>query len=237
MTGNKFNPASFIDHTLLRPDATEAEIKRLCEEAKQYKFFSVCVHPYFLKPAKETLSESSVRLTTVVGFPLGITLSDIKIYEAMKCVSEGADELDIVINIGAAKSGKWDYIKRELSDLIIATKDATHKIIIETACLTDEEKIKASLSAMHAGAEFVKTSTGFAPKGALPGDVSLIKSATEGKIAIKAAGGIKTLNDMLALIEAGASRIGTSSGVSIIKELGYPLDSRIYTILCFVMII
>ncbi|MBI4687391.1 MAG: deoxyribose-phosphate aldolase, partial [Nitrospirae bacterium] len=140
------------------------------------------------------------------------------IYEAMKSVHEGADELDMVINIGAAKSGKWDYIKREISDLITATPHAIHKLIIETAYLTDDEKIKASLAVMDAGAEFVKTSTGFAPGGASASDVLLIKSATKGKIGIKASGGIKTLHDMMVIIEAGATRIGTSSGVSIMKE-------------------
>ena len=215
---NKLNIARLIDHTLLKPDAAEKDIQRLCREAMEYEFFSVCVHPCFLRSAKKMLAGSNVRLTGVIGFPLGMSLGKVKIFEAMESVHEGADELDMVINIGAAKAGKWDFVKKEISDLITATPDVLHKIIIETWYLSDDEKIKAALTVMEAGAEFVKTSTGFAHGGAKVRDVEIIKKATKGEIAIKAAGGIRTLKDVLAFVEAGATRIGTSAGVEIMKE-------------------
>lgn len=216
---NKLNIAKLIDHTLLKPHATETDIKRLCDEAKKYGFFSVCVHPFFIKTARELLSGTDVKLTTVIGFPLGMTLARVKIYEAMEAVLLGADELDIVTNLGAVKANNWKAVKKEISDLVTATPEVTHKIIIETYYLTDDEKIEASLAVIEAGAEFIKTSTGFAPAGAVMGDVAIIKAATKGKIGIKAAGGIKTLKDVLNFIEAGATRIGTSSGVDIMKEI------------------
>lgn len=215
---NKLNIAKLIDHTLLKPDATETDIKKLCDEAKKYGFFSVCIHPFFIKIAREMLSGTDVKLTTVIGFPLGITLTRVKIYEAMEAVLLGADELDTVINLGAVKAKNWEAVKKEISNLVTATPGVMHKIIIETYYLTDDEKIKASLAAMEAGAEFIKTSTGFAPVGAIIGDVAMIKAATKGKIGIKAAGGIKTSKDVLSFVEAGATRIGTSSGVDIMNE-------------------
>lgn len=210
--------ARLIDHTFLRPDATEEEIRKICDEAKKYGFFSVCVHPYFLKTVRRSLSGTDIRISAVIGFPLGMTLPRVKIYEAMESVFEGANELDIVMNQGLAGAGRWDDVRREISDIITAAPEAVHKVIIETCYLTDDEKKKAALSVMDAGAGFVKTSTGFGPSGATVRDVELIASATKGKIGIKAAGGIKNFKDALALIEAGATRIGTSSGVRIIKE-------------------
>ncbi len=215
---NKLNIAKLIDHTLLKSNATETDIKKLCDEAKKYGFFSVCIHPFFIKIAREMLSGTDVKLTTVIGFPLGITLTRVKIYEAMEAVLLGADELDTVINLGAVKANNWEAVKKEISNLVTATPGVMHKIIIETYYLTDDQKIKASLAAMEAGAEFIKTSTGFAPAGAVMGDIAIIKAATKGKIGIKAAGGIKTLKDVLSFVEAGATRIGTSSGVDIMKE-------------------
>jgi deoxyribose-phosphate aldolase len=212
------NIAGLIDHTLLRPDATEPEIIRFCEEAIKYNFFSVCVHPSFIKTAKDLLSTTDVKISTVTGFPLGMTLTQVKIYEAIESVINGADELDIVINISLAKSGNWRAMGNEISGIINATPGTVHKVIIETSYLTDDEKEKASLTVMDAGAEFVKTSTGFGPSGAEIRDVALIKSVTKGKIGIKAAGGIKTLKDVKAFIKAGATRIGTSSGVEIMNE-------------------
>jgi deoxyribose-phosphate aldolase len=177
------------------------------------------------------LSGTDVKLTTVIGFPLGMTLTRVKIYEAMEAVLLSADELDIVINLGAVKANNWGVVKKEISDLITATPEVTHKIIIETYYLTDDEKIKASLTAMEAGAEFVKTSTGFAPAGAVMGDIAIIKAATKGKIGIKAAGGIKTLKDVLSFVKAGATRIGTSSGVDIMKDaFGHRLSGFFVTI-------
>ncbi|MBI5050855.1 MAG: deoxyribose-phosphate aldolase [Nitrospirae bacterium] len=216
---NKLNIACLIDHTLLKPDAAEKDIQRLCREAMEHGFFSVCVHPCFLRTAKKMLTSSNVRLTGVMGFPLGMSLGKVKIFEAMESVHEGADELDMVINIGAAKAGDWNFVKKEISDLITATPDILHKIIIETCYLSDDEKIKAALTVMEAGAEFVKTSTGFAHGGAVVRDVAMIKEATKGKVGIKAAGGIRTLKDVLAFINAGATRIGTSAGAAIMKEI------------------
>jgi len=215
---NKVNIAKLIDHTLLKPTATEDDIRRLCEEAKIYGFFSVCVHPSFIETAKTMLIDTGIKLSTVIGFPLGMTFTSVKIYEAMEAVLKGADELDIVINLRRVKEDNWQDVKKEISDVITATPKVVHKIIIETCYLSDDEKIKASLIAIEAGAEFIKTSTGFASQGAKPEDVMLIKTATGGKIGIKASGGIRTLQDVLNFIEAGATRIGTSSGVEIMKE-------------------
>ncbi|MBI4710562.1 MAG: deoxyribose-phosphate aldolase [Nitrospirae bacterium] len=212
------NIARLIDHTLLKPEASLKDIERLCAEAEEYGFFSVCVNPCFIKTANKILSGSNVSITTVIGFPLGATFSGAKVFEAMKSVHEGADELDMVMNIGTAKAGKWDAVKKEISDFVTATPSAVHKIIIETCYLSDDEKIKASLAVMEAGAEFVKTSTGFASAGAAVRDVEIIRKATGGRIGIKAAGGIKTLKEVLSFTGAGATRIGTSSGVGIMKE-------------------
>ena len=215
----KFNIAKLIDHTLLKPEATETDIKKLCKEAEKYGFFSVCVNPCFIKTAREKLSGTDVKVSTVIGFPLGAMHSKVKIYEAMEAVLTGADELDVVINIGMIKSNNWTAVQKEISDLVTATPDVIHKIIIETYYLSDDEKINASLAVMKSGAEFVKTSTGFAPSGATVKDIEMIKAATKGKIGIKAAGGIRTLKDVLTFIKAGATRIGTSSGVKIMEEL------------------
>jgi len=218
---NKLDIAKLIDHTLLKPDATETDIRRLCDEARRYGFFSVCVHPSFIKTARKTLSGTDIKLTTVIGFPFGMTLTRVKIYEAIEAVLMGTDELDMVINLGDVKANNQDAVKKEISDLVTATPEVVHKIIIETHYLSDDEKIKTSLAVMEAGAEFIKTSTGFVPtlRDAVIEDVKMIKAATEGKIGIKAAGGIRTLKDVLNFVEAGATRIGTSSGVEIISEL------------------
>jgi deoxyribose-phosphate aldolase len=212
------NIRKLIDHSLLRPDATEADIMRLCDEAKRYGFFAVCVHPYYTGIAKEALLKTRVKIATVIGFPHGMTFSVVKVYEAMQAVLIGADELDIVINTGLAKSGDWEAVKKEISDIVTATPEALHKIIIETCYLTDDEKKKACEAAITAGAGYIKTSTGFGPSGAAIKDIQLIKALTKGKVGIKAAGGIKTLAQVKAFIEAGATRIGTSSGVAIMKE-------------------
>jgi deoxyribose-phosphate aldolase len=215
----KVEIAKMIDHTLLRPEATEGDIEGLCNEAKEFGFYSVCIHPYFVKKVNEILSKTGIKISTVIGFPLGMTLPEVKTFEAVKAVSSGAEELDIVLNIGECKTGNWAFIKSEITDLVRATPDAVHKVIIEACYLTDDEKSMVSGVVMDAGAEFIKTSTGFAPGGAVISDIGIIKSATEGKIGIKAAGGIRTLRDVRRFIEAGASRIGTSSGVNIMNEL------------------
>jgi deoxyribose-phosphate aldolase len=215
---NKQNIAKLIDHTLLRPDANTTEAVKHCKEAIEYGFFSVCINPSLIKVAYEILKNTKIRISTVIGFPMGSSLPWVKTYEAIEAVLSGADELDIVINIGSAKSNNWEAIEREISDIITATPDAVHKIIIETCYLSDVEKKNASIAVLNSGAEFIKTSTGFGPSGAVIKDIKLIKSITKGKIGIKAAGGIRTLKDVRAFVNAGATRIGTSSGVSIIKE-------------------
>jgi deoxyribose-phosphate aldolase len=211
--------AGSIDHTLLRSDATNGDIEKLCKEARDFGFHSVCVNPSFVKSAKEFLKGSEVKVTTVIGFPLGATLTDVKVYEAMNGALLGADELDIVINIGALKSGDWQTVRKDLSDVIMATKGLIHKAIIETCFLNEDEKKKAVMTALDAGAEFIKTSTGFGLKGAEIEDVRFIKSLVGDSAGIKAAGGIRTLQQVVDFIEAGATRIGTSSGVGIMKEL------------------
>jgi deoxyribose-phosphate aldolase len=211
--------AGLIDHTLLRPDANHEDIKRLCREAIQYNFYSVCIHPFFVPPAKELLKDSAVRVTTVIGFPLGMILTEVKVYEAMNASLLGADELDIVINLGALKSGDWDTVRKDISDVITATKSLVHKIIIETCYLSDDEKRKVVKIALEEGSEFIKTSTGFGPSGAKIRDIKIIKKIVGDDAQIKAAGGIRTLKKLLSMLEAGASRIGTSHGVRIIKDL------------------
>lgn len=211
--------AELIDHTLLKPDASYKDIQRLCKEALKFGFHSVCVHPYFIGLAKNLLRNSNVRVTTVIGFPFGMTMTDVKVYEAMNAFLAGADELDIVIDIGALKSGDWDFVRKDISDVIASTKGLVHKIIIETCYLNTAEKKKAVEIALEAGADFIKTSTGFGPKGAQIRDIKMIKTIVGDKAAIKAAGGIRTLKQVLSMLDAGASRIGTSASVQIIKKL------------------
>lgn len=212
------NIARLIDHTLLRPDATDADIAVLCNEAVEYGFFSVCVHPLFIRQARGLLSASKIKICTVIGFPLGANTSAVKQYEALEAVFHGADELDIVINSGLVKAQDWTALEKEVSDIVTISPGVVHKMIIETCNLTDDEKKHATLAVMKAGAEFIKTSTGFGTGGATIQDIELLKSVTKGKIGIKAAGGIKTLDQVKKLVAAGASRIGTSSGVTIMKE-------------------
>jgi deoxyribose-phosphate aldolase len=216
---NRETIARSIDHTLLRGDATQGDIDNLCQEARDFGFHSVCINPSFVKRSKELLKASEVKVTTVIGFPLGATLTDVKVYEAMNAAHFGANELDIVINIGALKSGDWKTVRKDLSDVIMATSGLIHKAIIETCYLNEDEKKKAVMTALDAGAEFIKTSTGFGPKGAEIEDVLLIKSLVGDSAGIKAAGGIRTLQQVVDFIEAGATRIGTSSGVGIMREI------------------
>ncbi len=217
----KYRPeeiAGVIDHTLLRPDAVEEDVRRLCEEALRYGFHSVCVSPCFVSRARDFLGDGPVSVCTVIGFPTGASLTAVKLYEAIEAVLHGADELDVVINVGLAKSGGWNELRREIESIVTASPDAVHKIIIETGCLDDDGITKASQAAAEAGAEFVKTSTGFGPRGASLRDVELMKRAVSGRARIKAAGGIKTLGQVVSFLHAGASRIGTSSAVSIMEE-------------------
>src|SRR5271156_3413587 len=213
--------ARLIDHTLLKPDATQDEIRKLCEEALQYRFASVCVNPWNVAQAAEILRGSTVKVCTVVGFPLGATLPEVKVFEAQKSIERGAQEIDMVINIGALKSGRLDAVKEDIQGVVAASHHAGAicKVIIETCLLTREEKVQASLAAKNAGADFVKTSTGFSTAGATPDDVRLIRETIGPNTGIKAAGGVRSLEDLQKMIAAGATRIGASAGVKIIEQL------------------
>jgi deoxyribose-phosphate aldolase len=212
--------ASLIDHTLLKPEASEADIRKLCEEAAQFGFASVCVNPSWVKTAAGFLTGTGVPVCTVIGFPLGATLSDVKAYEARRAIFNGAREVDMVINIGALKTGDDCAVE----DDIRAVVDAAHengvlcKVIIETALLTDEEKVRACLASKNAGADFVKTSTGFSKGGANAHDVALMRRTVGSALGVKASGGVKGIEDARAMFEAGATRIGASVGVKIAQE-------------------
>ncbi|AFC98906.1 deoxyribose-phosphate aldolase [Methanocella conradii HZ254] len=210
--------ARHIDHTLLRPDATEKDILRLCEEAKLYGFASACVASCWVGLARDRLRGSNVKACCVVGFPLGSEIYHAKAFEAREAVHAGAEEIDVVMNIGYFKSGRTDYVRMELEEIIAASKGATVKVIIETCYLTDAEKVEAARLARDAGAPYVKTSTGYGSMGATVEDVRLIKKEVPG-IMIKASGGIRTYEDAKRLLDAGATRIGTSSAVKIMEEL------------------
>ena len=206
-----------IDHTLLKPDATEEQIKKVCAEAKENGFMSVCVNPSRVKLVADELKDSDVRTCCVIGFPLGATLSAVKAYETMNAVSLGADEVDMVINIGAAKDGNWFLVESDIRAVVTAANGfALVKVIIETCLLTDEEKVRACECAMRAGADFVKTSTGFSTGGANVHDVELMRSVVGDKLGVKASGGVRTPEDAKAFIEAGANRLGTSNGVKLL---------------------
>ena len=210
--------ASYIDHTLLKPDATEQQIRQLCAEAIEFGFASVCVNPTWVPLASHLLAEAKPMVATVIGFPLGATLPDVKAYETERAREEGADEFDMVINIGALKSNDLDLVEQDIAGVVAAAQGKTVKVIIETALLTDEEKVLACRIAKDAGADFVKTSTGFAGKGAIVEDVTLMRQVVGPDMGVKASGGIRSAQDALAMIKAGANRIGASAGVKIIKE-------------------
>jgi len=215
---NKQELAKLIDHTLLKPDAKEVDIKKLCEEAIKYKFYSVCINPCYIELAKNFLKNSDIKICTVISFPLGASTTTIKIIEALEAVKIGADEIDMVMNIGMFKSKKYDYIYEEISSIKKIIKDKILKVIIETAILNDEEKIKASEIVKKSGADFVKTSTGFSQGGATKEDILLIRKVVGDNFGIKASGGIKSYEQAIELINAGATRIGSSSSVKIIGE-------------------
>ncbi len=210
--------AGYIDHTLLKAEATEDDIRKLCDEAKRYHFASVCVNTCHIKLAAELLSGSGVTPCCVVGFPLGAMSPESKAAEAAKAADNGAREVDMVINIGAIKSKNWQLVKRDIEGVVNAVRGrALVKVIIETCLLTDEEKVKACTVSKLAGAHFVKTSTGFSTDGADENDVRLMRQTVGPDMGVKASGGIKTYDDAVRMIQAGASRLGTSSGIAIIK--------------------
>ncbi|MBA4122928.1 MAG: deoxyribose-phosphate aldolase [Acidobacteria bacterium] len=218
--GTAHDWASLIDHTLLKPEASESDIRKLCAEAAQFGFASVCVNPSWVKKAAEFLRGTTVPVCTVIGFPLGATLSDVKAFEARRAIFNGAREVDMVINIGALKSGDDCAVEADIR----AVAEAAHengvlcKVIIETALLTDEEKVRACLASKNAGADFVKTSTGFAKGGATVEDVALMRRVVGSNLGVKASGGVKGIEDARAMFEAGATRIGASVGVKIAQE-------------------
>lgn len=208
-----------IDHTLLKPEATEDMIKKLCDEAKEYGFVAVCVNPFYVKKAKELLEGTNVKVATVVGFPLGANVKEVKAFETKKAIEDGAEEIDMVINIGALKNKDYETVKEDIKAVVEAAGDkAIVKVIIETCLLTDEEKVKACELAKESGAHYVKTSTGFSKAGAKVEDVKLMKKVIGEDMKVKASGGIRDYETAKAMIEAGASRIGASSSVKIIQE-------------------
>ena len=211
--------AQCIDHTLLRPEATFAQIHNLTDEAKQHRFFSVCVNPSYVATCAEQLKGSGVQVCTVVGFPLGANSSAAKAFETTHAIKDGADEIDMVINIGALKSQKYLLVEEDIRDVVFAAEGKVVKVIIETSLLTDEEKIKACQLAEKAGANFVKTSTGFNGGGATVEDIKLMKESVSNTIGIKASGGVRDLETAKKMLAAGATRLGTSAGVYIVKGL------------------
>ncbi len=210
--------AKYIDHTLLKPDATETQIKQLCEEADTHKFFSVCINPTHVKLASQLLSNSSVKVCTVIGFPLGANSASVKAYETVDAIENGADEIDMVINVGALKSGDLETVEEDIASVVEAANGKLVKVIIETSLLNDEEKQTACRLAEQAGCNFVKTSTGFSGGGATVEDVTLMKSAVSANIEVKASGGVRSREDAVKMIEAGATRIGASSGIAIVSN-------------------
>ena len=217
---NRRELASYIDHTLLKPDVVSSQIEKLCHEAILYSFASVCINPCHVLAAKKFLVGSDIKICTVVGFPLGATFTEVKAVEAAQAIENGADEIDMVINIGALKDANYDYVEKDIKAVYEVCKGKSLlKVIIETCLLDDEQKIKACELAVSAGADFVKTSTGFSKSGAVITDVELMKKTVGDNVGVKASGGIRDLHTAIKMIDAGATRLGTSSSVNIINEL------------------
>jgi len=212
--------SGYIDHTLLKPEATRDEIWQVCDEGARFGFASVCINPVWAREASCALRGSGVKVCTVIGFPLGASMADTKAYEARRAIYDGASELDMVINIGALKSRNYDLVLKDVAGVVDAAREAgcLTKVIIETALLSDEEKIKASLIAKQAGADFVKTSTGFSKAGATTADVALMRRVVGSQMGVKAAGGVRDYKQAQEMIRAGATRIGASVGVKILQE-------------------
>lgn len=221
---NNLELAKMIDHTILKADATQSDIEKLCEEAKKYNFASVCVNPYWVPLASDLLKNSTVKVCTVIGFPLGATSSESKAYETEIAILQGADEVDMVINVGAMKNNKTDIVENDILSVVNSArkigksqnKNIIVKVILETCYLTKDEIKNACLCAKNAGADFVKTSTGFGTGGATVEDVSLMKETVGSSMEVKASGGIRDYETAIKMIEEGATRLGTSSGISIV---------------------
>ena len=207
----------YIDHTLLKPDASQEQIETLIEEAKKYDFASVCVNPTWVSFAAQALKATDVKVCTVIGFPLGANTPELKAFETSDAIQNGANEVDMVINIGALKSRNFDLVERDIRAVVESAKGTLVKVIIETCLLTDDEKVKACQIAQKAGADFVKTSTGFSTGGATVADVALMRKTVGPDMGVKASGGARSYEDALAFIKAGATRIGASSGVAIME--------------------
>jgi deoxyribose-phosphate aldolase len=209
--------AQYIDHTLLKPQASEEDVIKICDEAKEYGFASVCVNGYYTSLVKRELEGTSVKTCVVVGFPLGVSTKEVKAFEAKQAIENGAEEIDMVINVGAVKSNKYDVVKQDIKAVVdAASGKALVKVILETCLLTDEEKVRVCEIAKEVGANFVKTSTGFSTGGATVHDIKLMRETVGKDMGVKASGAVRTAEDAKAVIEAGASRIGASSSISIV---------------------
>lgn len=214
--------AKMIDHTLLKPEATKEEVIKLCAEAKKYTFASVCINPSYVSLSAKLLRDTPVKVCTVIGFPLGATSTASKAFEAEHALRDGAKEVDMVINVGMLKSGEYEYVENDIFAVVTTARryGALSKVIMETALLTDEEKIKGCLLAKSAGADFVKTSTGFSKGGATVGDIALMRKVVGTAMGVKASGGVRTREDALAMVASGADRIGASASVKIVSVDG-----------------
>lgn len=212
--------AQYIDHTLLKPEASRREIMKLCEEAIQFQFASVCVNSCYVPLAAELLKDSGVKTCCVVGFPLGACMTSVKIFEAEEALKKGAQELDMVISVGAVKSGDWAEVEKDIREVaeVVHRYHGILKVILETCLLTEDEKYRSCQAAERAGADFVKTSTGFSSGGALEDDVRLMRETVGDRMSVKASGGIRTLESVRSMIAAGADRIGTSHGVTLAED-------------------
>lgn len=214
----KSKVAGMIDHTLLKQDATEDAIKKLCQEAIDNKFCSVCINPSYVPLCSELLEGSSVKVCTVIGFPLGATTTGSKVFEADEAIKNGAQEVDMVVNGGKIKSGDWDYVKNDIAKVVeVANGRALVKVIIETCLLTDEEKVRVCEISKEVGADFVKTSTGFSTGGATVEDIALMRKTVGPDMGVKASGGVRDAEKAKALIKAGATRLGASAGIAIVE--------------------
>ncbi|MDR1606236.1 MAG: deoxyribose-phosphate aldolase [Streptococcaceae bacterium] len=211
------NLNKYIDHTVLKADTPQVKVQQIIDEAIHYDFMSVCLNPAWVSFAAEKLADTDVKVCTVIGFPLGANTSEVKAFEAADAVKNGADEVDMVINIGAAKDGDWVLVASDIEAVVAASGAATTKVIIETSLLTDDEKVKACQAAVAAGADFVKTSTGFSTAGATVADIKLMRQTVGPDMGVKASGGVRSIEDAQAMIAAGATRLGTSNGVDIMK--------------------
>ena len=213
---DKMSISKIIDHTLLKADSTKEMIEKLCKEAAEYKFASVCINPCYVSLAAELLKDSEVKVCTVIGFPLGASTKEVKAFETENAIKNGADEVDMVINVGDLKNKNYDYVREDIKAVVdAASGKALTKVIIETCLLTDEEKVIACKLSKEAGADFVKTSTGFSTGGATAADIKLMRETVGENMGVKASGGVRSTEDAISVIEAGASRIGASASISI----------------------